>query len=306
MFTERRLKVQCRICVSQLVNNCLYLQLAFVLSLVFVFNPILIAQDTVTQKLDNAKSEFDAAVEKAKSELLKALLKKEEAAKKAGNLKLLEKIEAEVKALEDHDEMPASVSILNYDKQLLNARRRLAANYKDSVSRYTKEGNIELAKAIQKEFEEFEKLSGHSRTPIPKDAARIGNRAYKLFNEKLTWEQAVIKCTQLGGRMACPTSEEENAFISKLALEANTPTVWIGVTDQLKEGTWVQTDGSAVQFSKWGGKGPNNYKGIEHCGVLSANNRGEWWDLANDPVKHAYLLNGKPAPVFICEWVTGK
>jgi hypothetical protein len=279
----------------------------FILFLIaMISSSTLFAQDSVTQKLDNAKSDFETAAEKAKNELLKLLQKKEESAKKAGNLQLLQEVQAEAKLLEEHDEIPASVSTIGYDKQLLTARRRLVGSYKDAISRYTKDGNIDLAKVIQKELEEFEKSSARSRIPIPKDAVRLGNRAYKLFREKQTWQQAVDRCVQLGGQMACPTNGEQNAFLTKLATEASIKTIWIGTTDQFKEGVWVQTDGTIIQYANWSKGGPNNYNGVEHVACLLADRSGVWWDLPNDPDKHAYLFTGIGQPYYFCEWITGK
>jgi hypothetical protein len=305
MVVKERITLQDGVVRNRLFESRLYELFILFFIVVFSSSP-LIAQDTVTQKLNNAKAEFDTATEKAKDELLKLLHKKEEAAKKAGNLQLFQEIEAEAKLFEEHDEMPVSVSTSVYDKQLLTARRRLAASYKDAISRYTKDGNIELAKAIQKELIDFEKSSGRSRIPIPKDAVRLGNRAYLLFREKLTWQQAVDRCVQLGGQMACPTNEEQNVFLTKLANDASVKTVWIGTTDQFKEGVWVQTDRAIIQYSNWSKESPNNYQGVEHVACLLANRSGVWWDLPNDPDKHAYLFKGIGQPFYFCEWITGK
>lgn len=305
MFVKERVVLEDGVIQTRLFENQRYL-LFSLFFIAFISSSTLVAQDTVTQKLDSAKSDFDTVAEKAKDELLKLLHKKEESARKAGNLQLLQEIQAEAKRFEEHDELPASVPTSVYDKQLLTARRRLAASYKDAISRYTKDDNIELAKAIQKELVDFEKSSGRSRTPIPKDAVRLGNRAYLLFREKLTWQQAVDRCMQLGGQLACPTNEEQNVFLTKLANEASIKTIWIGTTDQFKEGVWVHTYGANIQYSNWSKESPNNYQGVEHVACLLANRSGVWWDLPNDPNKHAYLFANIGQPYYFCEWITGK
>lgn len=68
-------------------------------------------EDPVEKKLAAAKEEYEKAAEKARGGLLAELKKKEEAAQKAGDLKTLEKVQAEATSFEDSGELPKSVSV---------------------------------------------------------------------------------------------------------------------------------------------------------------------------------------------------
>lgn len=117
-------------------------------------------EDVVEPKLTVAKEEFEKAAEKARTGLLADLKKKEEAAQKAGDLKTLLKVQAEAKAFVESRELPKSVPVKGYESQLRTARAKLEEEYGTAIKQYTKDGKIELAKAIQQELDEFKKGSG--------------------------------------------------------------------------------------------------------------------------------------------------
>lgn len=118
--------------------------------------------DPVAQKLAAAKEEYKAAAEKARAGLLADLKKKEDAAQKAGDLKTLEKVQAEAKAFEDGGGLPKVVPVKTYEGQLGLARARLEEGYTVAVKQYTRDGKITLAKAVQQEFDEFNKGGSES------------------------------------------------------------------------------------------------------------------------------------------------
>src|SRR5262245_56842674 len=101
--------------------------------------------DPVEQKLTAAKDAFEKAAEKARAGLLAELKKKEEAAQKAGDLKTLEKVQAEAKAFEDSGELPKVILVKEYEGQLRTARAKLEEAYRVAVKQYTKDGKIALA-----------------------------------------------------------------------------------------------------------------------------------------------------------------
>ena len=55
---------------------------------------------------------------------------------------------------------------------------------------------------------------------------------------------------------------------------------WIGVTDQNKEGKWVDPLGGDVRYTSWNGGEPNNSGGNEDCTMQHENKR--WNDLNCD------------------------
>lgn len=109
------------------------------------------------KKLAVAKEQYDTAVEKARAGLLTDLKKKEGAAQKAGDLKTLEKVQAEAKAFQESGELPKAVPAKGYESQLRTARARLEDEYESAVKQYTKDGKVALAKAVQQELDEFKR-----------------------------------------------------------------------------------------------------------------------------------------------------
>jgi len=43
---------------------------------------------------------------------------------------------------------------------------------------------------------------------------------------------------------------------------------WVGANDRKKEGAWVWTDGTPLEFKNWAEDEPNNDEDSEHCGGL--------------------------------------
>ena len=113
--------------------------------------------DAVEKKLTAAKEEFAKSVEKAKAGLLADLKKRQDDAQKAGDLKLVEKAQAETKAFDTNGTLPKLVSVKSYESQLKTARAKLEDVYVGSVKQYTKDGKFATAKAIDKELDEFRK-----------------------------------------------------------------------------------------------------------------------------------------------------
>jgi hypothetical protein len=129
-------------------------------------------EDATEKKLQAAKSEFDKTAEKARMALIDELKKKAEATQKAGDLKSLEKVEAEIKALEESGALPKSVPTKTYESDLRKAKAKLEDAYSVAVSAYTKAGQRAQAKATQQELEEFKKGGGAGQ--VGRDALQKG------------------------------------------------------------------------------------------------------------------------------------
>jgi Lectin C-type domain len=126
------------------------------------------------------------------------------------------------------------------------------------------------------------------RPGIPVDALFFNNHWYRVYPEKLTWENARKRCEALGGQLAVIRDEPTWKFLT--ASLAGTPRLWLGASDQLTEGNWEWVDGSKMSYSNWGGKLPDNIGSKEHFLALWGTT---WNDAANDD----------PEVVgFICEW----
>lgn len=133
------------------------------------------ADETDIEKaLTGAKLDFAQATEKAKNGLIAELKKKATAAQKAGDLKTLEKTEAELSAFEMMAELPKSIPTKLYEAELRRANAKLEEAYATAVKEFTKAGKRAVAKATQSELEEFKK----GRPPVaiaPADVFKVGS-----------------------------------------------------------------------------------------------------------------------------------
>lgn len=91
------------------------------------------------------------------------------------------------------------------------------------------------------------------------------------------------------------TSAVQNEFIRTKFLDTsgNIESVWIGLSDEMIEDTWVWADGSPLRpgYENWGSDNPNNYNGDQGCVVIQMGYvygfayNGQWndWSCYDDP-----------------------
>ena len=110
-----------------------------------------------SEKLDQARDDFFKEIAKAKSDQLGVLKAREEASKKAGDLKTLEKVLADIKAFEESGTLPVTVATKNYETSMLRSRIKLEAEYSNAIKAYTQAGKIEEAKSVDQLLADFKK-----------------------------------------------------------------------------------------------------------------------------------------------------
>ena len=135
----------------------------------------------------------------------------------------------------------------------------------------------------------------------PDNAITFNGHAYKFFPEVLPWHRAKARCEEMGGHLVTIASREENDFVTNLALRGITRLgpldgVWLGATDEHKEGAWEWVDGSKLSFTQWGPGQPNNKQNRENYLLLFLP-KNEWSDQANESTQHVAY--------FVCEWDGG-
>jgi FKBP-type peptidyl-prolyl cis-trans isomerase FkpA len=144
--------------------------------------------DPVEKRLAAGKDEYEKAAEKARTGLLADLKKKEEASQKAGDLKTLEKVRAEVKSFAEYGELPKSVPVKSYENQIRVARAKLEERYLAAVKDYTKGGMIALAKAAQQELDEFKKGDPITAAGVPRIPQLDSKEWTKKANGLKIWD----------------------------------------------------------------------------------------------------------------------
>jgi hypothetical protein len=119
----------------------------------------------------------------------------------------------------------------------------------------------------------------------PPDAVKFGRHSYKMFIESVSWTQAKERCERMGGRLACPDSDEERQFLVKLKGNA---VLWLGGT-RSAEGEWHWLTGKPVALKR-----PEPGTGLSFGVREDFHGRP---DSGFDPGRPVKNVKG-----FICEW----
>jgi hypothetical protein len=104
-------------------------------------------------------------------------------------------------------------------------------------------------------------------------------------NTTTNWATAQQQAQAVGGNLVSINDATENAAIQTAAQAAGlTGGVWIGLTDQVTEGTWIWADGSSSTFTNWNPGEPSNSGGFpcytDEDGAILQLGSGLWNDLA--------------------------
>ncbi|XP_042291262.1 lactose-binding lectin l-2-like [Thunnus maccoyii] len=92
-------------------------------------------------------------------------------------------------------------------------------------------------------------------------------RCYKYVSTHMTWADAELHCVSEKANLVSVHSLEEQNFVKSLIKNFDHAEgyTWIGLSDTQKEGGWMWSDGSAVNFAFWSSGEPNNEGGKEDC-----------------------------------------
>ena len=138
----------------------------------------------------------------------------------------------------------------------------------------------------EKRIEEANKPSIGRATNIASGAT---GHLYERFDAAVGWHVAKLLCTQARGHLIIIPSEEVQVLANKLAADRN---VWLGATDEEKQGEWHWLNGSPLGYSHWGPGQPDNHGGGQHwVHMYRGDPTGPWDDT--EETQHVS---------FICEW----
>ncbi|XP_075306468.1 lactose-binding lectin l-2-like [Odontesthes bonariensis] len=95
----------------------------------------------------------------------------------------------------------------------------------------------------------------------------FNGRCYKYIATTMTWIDAELHCVSEGSNLVSIHSQEEENFVKHLIrnFDLAEGVNWIGLTDAQRNGAWLWSDGSKVDFTSWNGGEPNNSGGSEEC-----------------------------------------
>lgn len=88
------------------------------------------------------------------------------------------------------------------------------------------------------------------------------------------WLTAKANCDAMGGHLVTVTTSAENNFIYNLW-----PSGWIGLTDEVTEGTWKWVTGETYSYTSWNPGEPNNAGNEDYVQFVGS---GRWNDLPNN------------------------
>lgn len=110
--------------------------------------------DAVAKKLQAAKDDYDAKIEKAEAAIVKWFDKREETARKAGDKKALDQVKADRAAFSEYETLPGTTPA-DLRKQFASARTAYEAAMLAAIKDFTKLKRDEDAVAIEKALRDF-------------------------------------------------------------------------------------------------------------------------------------------------------
>ncbi|XP_037081400.1 hepatic lectin-like [Pollicipes pollicipes] len=134
-----------------------------------------------------------------------------------------------------------------------------------TLRRYIKEAIAEALLEHRSEFLPPETAPTTSQCGCPKQFMPCAGRCYRRLSPAVTYEQAEQACAQINSHLAVPRTRDENLCAAGLARNRH---IWLGITDQLTEGVFVDTFGRSVTeelTQVWSAGQPDNYNGTEDC-----------------------------------------
>ena len=104
----------------------------------------------------------------------------------------------------------------------------------------------------------------------------LNGKCYIFGNKEVNWHEAEICCKDWGGHLTSVHSDPENYVVN--SIRKTERSTWIGLNDQVKEGTYVWVDGTPLDYKNYHKGERNNNKGLEHCLLLVSSGRLTWND----------------------------
>ncbi|XP_056241166.1 lactose-binding lectin l-2-like [Seriola aureovittata] len=95
----------------------------------------------------------------------------------------------------------------------------------------------------------------------------FNGRCYKYMATPMTWADAELHCVSEEANLVSIHSLDEDNFVKAVIknFSSTRQDSWIGLSDTQKEGRWMWSDGSAVNFLLWAPRQPDDKSGMEDC-----------------------------------------
>lgn len=143
---------------------------------VVIFSLPAVGQDATQKELDRAKATYATEKEAYRSSILDAFAKREDAARKSGDKKLIDQIKAERDAFENWHAVPSNV-LPAVNKRRASSRTRMEASYNTAIKAYVRSKNDDAAAALEKELVTFR---GDDWPHLELTSAKFNGDAFQL------------------------------------------------------------------------------------------------------------------------------
>lgn len=120
-----------------------------------------------------------------------------------------------------------------------------------------------------------------SAPPAPEICTEVtdGRARFALCPQPRTADAAAAHCGELGGTLAVPVDEAQQAFLQAAVLEVLGTETWLGLSDALDEGRFLDPEGRRPAYEAWAPNRPNGDE-AENCVVFDPTFGGLWNDRA--------------------------
>ncbi|KAK9979150.1 hypothetical protein ABG768_012594 [Culter alburnus] len=117
---------------------------------------------------------------------------------------------------------------------------------------------------------------------------KVGQKYYVTDGIELTFDNGMQYCKDFGGAMVLPITTLENQALLKLSVSSglSSKRPFIRITDRETEGQFVDTEGKQLTFTNWLNGQPDDYKGLQDCGIIPQSGL---WDDANCDNPHPII-----------------
>ncbi|XP_019132609.1 CD209 antigen-like protein E [Larimichthys crocea] len=174
-------------------------------------------------------------------------------------------------------------SIQSSDAELSNIKAVLTELLQASENKSA--SLTEEKRLLNSSLTELAKELNRLRHICPAGWTQFSCACYLHSNDSGSWQKARDDCRKRGADLVVIGSTVEQTFISGFTKEGTM--AWIGLTDEVKEGTWKWINGNSTTLKFWRNQQPDNGGGPqiqENCAhiISKVNEINNWNDLGCD------------------------
>ncbi|XP_039359300.1 C-type lectin domain family 3 member A isoform X2 [Mauremys reevesii] len=183
------------------------------------------------------------------------------------------------------------ISILLLDQATGQASKFKARKHS---KRRVKEKDGDLKTQIDKLWQEVNSLKEmQALQTVCLRGTKIHRKCYLASEGAKHFHEANEDCIAKGGTLAIPRDNDETSSLRDYGKKSlpGIADFWLGITDMVNEGKFVDVNGMALNYFNWDRSQPNGGK-HENCVLFSQSSQGKWGDEVCRTVKR-----------YICEFL---